>query len=105
MWEPQVEALAASRTVYVVDLEDALRDSAANMFVHKELATTELVAATTQPTLVVWGDQDTIMPPAQAARFAKLIPDAEAHMVDDCGHALTLDCPDETTALMKAFLS
>jgi pimeloyl-ACP methyl ester carboxylesterase len=61
--------------------------------------------ATRLPVLVVWGTRDTILPVWQADRFARLIPDAQAHVLDGCGHALTLDCPDEVNGLMRAFLS
>lgn len=57
------------------------------------------------PVLVVWGAQDTILPAWQAARFAELIPGAQARVVDGCGHAITLDCPNQLTGLMGAFLS
>ncbi|MFG2054504.1 alpha/beta fold hydrolase [Micromonospora sp. NPDC048930] len=61
--------------------------------------------ATPQPTLIIWGAQDTILPSWQAARFAALMPHAQATIIDGCGHAITLDCPDEVNALMRAFLS
>ena len=59
---------------------------------------------TRQPALVVWGAQDTVLPVAQAARFAELMPDARVHVLDGCGHALTLDCPDTVATLMGDFL-
>lgn len=57
------------------------------------------------PVLVVWGTQDTVLAAWQADRFARLIPNAQAHVLDGCGHALTLDCPEEVNGLMRAFLS
>jgi 4,5:9,10-diseco-3-hydroxy-5,9,17-trioxoandrosta-1(10),2-diene-4-oate hydrolase len=59
---------------------------------------------TRQPALVVWGAQDSVLPVAQAARFARLMPDARVHVLDGCGHALTLDCPDQVATLMGDFL-
>jgi pimeloyl-ACP methyl ester carboxylesterase len=59
---------------------------------------------TRQPTLVVWGAQDTVLPVAQAARFGRLMPDARVRVLDGCGHALTLDCPDQVATLMGGFL-
>ena len=38
------------------------------------------------PALVVWGDDDKIMPPANAAPWRERLPDARLVMVDDCGH-------------------
>lgn len=57
-----------------------------------------------QPVLVIWGAQDTILPAAQAERFGALLPDAAVHVLDQCGHAITLDRPDEVTGLMRSFL-
>jgi pimeloyl-ACP methyl ester carboxylesterase len=59
---------------------------------------------TYQPALVVWGAQDTVLPVAQAARFGRLLPSARITVLDGCGHALPLDCPERVTALMGDFL-
>ena len=40
-----------------------------------------------QPTLLVWGNNDTITPPFVAKEFNKLIPNSELQFVDKCGHA------------------
>lgn len=60
---------------------------------------------TTQPTLIVWGAQDTVLPVAQASTFGRILPGAKVAVLNGCGHALTLDCPDQVTALMEDFLS
>ncbi|WP_427890936.1 alpha/beta fold hydrolase [Kribbella sp. GL6] len=66
--------------------------------------TEKALPSTRQPTLVVWGDHDTVLPVAQAGHFAKLLPNATVHVLANCGHALTVDCPDQVTPLMAAFL-
>jgi pimeloyl-ACP methyl ester carboxylesterase len=38
------------------------------------------------PALVVWGDDDKIMPPQYAARWRERLPDARVVMVEGCGH-------------------
>jgi pimeloyl-ACP methyl ester carboxylesterase len=38
------------------------------------------------PALVVWGDADKIMPPANAALWCERLPNARLVMVDECGH-------------------
>lgn len=60
---------------------------------------------TTQPTLIVWGAQDTVLPVAQASTFGRMLPHAKVAVLGGCGHALTLDCPARVTALMEDFLS
>ncbi len=54
-------------------------------------------------TLVIWGRQDHVLPSAQAARFGRLMPQAQVHVIDGCGHALTLDCPGPVTSMMESF--
>ncbi len=38
------------------------------------------------PTLVLWGREDKLMPPAHAERFASLIPGARLELFERCGH-------------------
>jgi 4,5:9,10-diseco-3-hydroxy-5,9,17-trioxoandrosta-1(10),2-diene-4-oate hydrolase len=60
---------------------------------------------TTQPALIIWGEEDSVLPVAQAGRFARMLPNATVHTLPGCGHALTLDCPDRVTALLAGFLT
>jgi 2-hydroxy-6-oxonona-2,4-dienedioate hydrolase len=57
-----------------------------------------------QPTLLVWGNNDTITPPFVAREFNKLIPNSELHFVDKCGHAPMMEVPDEFNAILHKFL-
>lgn len=57
-----------------------------------------------QPTLLVWGNNDTITPPFVAQEFNKLIPNSELHFVDKCGHAPMMEVPDEFNAILLKFL-
>jgi pimeloyl-ACP methyl ester carboxylesterase len=40
-----------------------------------------------QPTLLIWGNNDTITPPFVAREFNRLIPNSELYFIDKCGHA------------------
>ncbi|MGW5189882.1 alpha/beta fold hydrolase [Kribbella sp. NPDC004138] len=66
--------------------------------------TERALPSTRQPTLVVWGDHDTILPVEQAARFGKLLPNATVYVLPGCGHALTGDCPGQVSRLLAAFV-
>lgn len=66
--------------------------------------TERALPSTRQPTLVLWGDHDTVLPVAQAARFGTLLPNATVHVLPGCGHALTVDCPEQVDPLLAAFL-
>jgi 2-hydroxy-6-oxonona-2,4-dienedioate hydrolase len=57
-----------------------------------------------QPTLLVWGNNDTITPPFVAREFNKLIPNSELHFIDKCGHAPMMEVPDEFNAVLHKFL-
>jgi len=59
----------------------------------------------TKPTLVVWGAQDAVLPPALAHAFADLVPGAgEPVVLDGAGHFLQEDRPDELAAAVLRFL-
>jgi len=57
-----------------------------------------------QPTLLVWGNDDTITPPFVGREFNKLIPNSELYFVDKCGHAPMMEVPDEFNAILHKFL-
>jgi len=57
-----------------------------------------------QPTLLVWGNNDTITPPFVAREFNKLIPNSELYFVDKCGHAPMMEVPAEFNAILHKFL-
>jgi pimeloyl-ACP methyl ester carboxylesterase len=57
-----------------------------------------------QPTLLVWGSNDTITPPFVAKEFNKLIPNSELYFVDNCGHAPMMEVPAEFNAILHKFL-
>jgi pimeloyl-ACP methyl ester carboxylesterase len=58
-----------------------------------------------QPTLLVWGNQDTVTPPFVAEEFKKLIPNSELYFIDKCGHAPMMEQPGEFNRILEAFLS
>jgi len=57
-----------------------------------------------QPTLLVWGNNDTITPPFVAQEFNKLIPNSELYFIDKCGHAPMMEVPGEFNAILHKFL-
>jgi 2-hydroxy-6-oxonona-2,4-dienedioate hydrolase len=57
-----------------------------------------------QPTLLVWGNNDSITPPFVAREFQRLIPNSELHFVDKCGHAPMMEQPEEFNIILHKFL-
>src|SRR5215216_4860882 len=58
----------------------------------------------TKPTLLVWGNNDTITPPFVAREFQKLIPNSELYFIDKCGHAPMMEQPEEFNVVLHKFL-
>jgi len=58
-----------------------------------------------QPTLLVWGNNDTITPPFVGREFQRLIPNSELHFIDKCGHAPMMEVPAEFNQILHKFLT
>jgi pimeloyl-ACP methyl ester carboxylesterase len=57
-----------------------------------------------KPTLLIWGNNDTVTPPFVANEFRRLIPNSELHFIDRCGHAPMMELPDEFNVILEKFL-
>jgi len=55
-------------------------------------------------TLILWGSQDTLVPPAYAADFAALIPDASVEMVQNAGHLPQIEQRKAVSEQLEKFL-
>jgi pimeloyl-ACP methyl ester carboxylesterase len=58
-----------------------------------------------QPTLLIWGNDDTITPPFVGREFNRLIPNSELHFIDKCGHAPMMEVPGEFNQILHKFLT
>ena len=58
-----------------------------------------------QPTMLIWGNNDTITPPFVAREFNRLIPGSELEFVDNCGHAPMMEVPVEFNKILGKFLN
>jgi poly(3-hydroxyoctanoate) depolymerase len=58
-----------------------------------------------QPTFVIAGDDDPIVPLANGRILNRLIPDARLHVVPGGGHLFLLEQPDEVASLVTQFLT
>jgi 4,5:9,10-diseco-3-hydroxy-5,9,17-trioxoandrosta-1(10),2-diene-4-oate hydrolase len=57
-----------------------------------------------QPTLIVWGRQDPIIPVAHGIAAARRIPNAHLRIFEHCGHMPVWEYPDEFVAAVLSFL-
>ena len=59
----------------------------------------------TQPTLLLWGGADRVVPVSYAERFAtEIAGPTEIQVIPDAGHLAELDAPEATSAAVSAFL-
>ena len=56
------------------------------------------------PTLLIWGLNDTITPPAVAHEFNKLIPNSTLRFIDKCCHAPMMEQPDLFNDVLEEYL-
>lgn len=59
-----------------------------------------------QPTLIVWGSQDDLIPVSAGRKMHELIPNSTLNVVEGCGHLAPLECPrpvlDSTVDFLRA---
>jgi pimeloyl-ACP methyl ester carboxylesterase len=53
------------------------------------------------PTLIVWGDEDRLIPVGQAPVWRKLIPNSEVMVVKGAGHIVQRDKPEVVEAIAR----
>ena len=56
------------------------------------------------PTLLIWGLNDTITPPMVAHEFNRLIPNSRLRFIDKCCHAPMMEHPDKFNDILAEFL-
>ncbi|VFU10784.1 alpha/beta fold hydrolase [Methylocella tundrae] len=70
-----------------------------------DLASSEAdIAALVQPTLIIHGREDRVIPPAASRRLFELVPNAELHMFGRCGHWTQIEHTDRFNRLVIDFL-
>ncbi len=57
------------------------------------------------PTLLVWGQQDAIIPVNCAALYQRALPQATLHVIERCGHSPGLEKPQEFLHIVRTFLA
>jgi 4,5:9,10-diseco-3-hydroxy-5,9,17-trioxoandrosta-1(10),2-diene-4-oate hydrolase len=65
----------------------------------------EKLSSIAQPVLVIWGQQDRILPVAHAHIAAKGLPNARLHIFNPCGHWPHVERPEEFNTLVLEFLA
>jgi 2-hydroxy-6-oxonona-2,4-dienedioate hydrolase len=57
------------------------------------------------PTLILWGEHDKLLDPADAAELDRVIPNSRAVLIDKCGHIPQLEQPEQFNRLVADFVA
>jgi 2-hydroxy-6-oxonona-2,4-dienedioate hydrolase len=63
-----------------------------------------LLGAVRAPSLVVWGDDDRVVPQSAAARYVEALPNAKLEIVKASGHCVDMEQPDALAKLIVDFI-
>jgi triacylglycerol lipase len=63
------------------------------------------LGALTMPTLIIWGEQDRLIPPPLGRRFTHDIRGSALKIIPKCGHVPPFECPDAFNEALLTFLS
>jgi pimeloyl-ACP methyl ester carboxylesterase len=55
------------------------------------------------PTLLIWGDDDRLVPPAYGEAYRQHLPHAELKLIKDCGHLPMFEKEAEFVELLTRF--
>jgi pimeloyl-ACP methyl ester carboxylesterase len=59
----------------------------------------------TNPSLIVWGREDRIIPVICGEQYERLLPNATLRVIEGCGHSPMIERPDDFVALLREFVS
>jgi pimeloyl-ACP methyl ester carboxylesterase len=64
-----------------------------------------LLGSVRAPALIVWGDDDKVVPQSAAGVYAKALPKARIEIVKGCGHCVDMEQPDALAKLVTNFIA
>lgn len=64
-----------------------------------------LLSEVTTPALVIWGEDDRVIPPIVGRQYAGALANAKLETIADCGHLAELDQPERLVELISAHAS
>jgi pimeloyl-ACP methyl ester carboxylesterase len=63
-----------------------------------------LLAGVRSPALIIWGDDDRIVPVSAAAAWRKALPHARLETIPACGHFAEMEKPEDVAKLTNSFI-
>jgi pimeloyl-ACP methyl ester carboxylesterase len=64
-----------------------------------------LLRSVRAPALVVWGDNDNVVPQSAAKRYIEALPNAKLQIVKGCGHCVDMEQPEALAKLVTDFIA
>jgi pimeloyl-ACP methyl ester carboxylesterase len=64
-----------------------------------------LYLAADMPTLIVWGEKDSVIPVAHGRAAHELMPGSRLELFPDCGHFVPIEAPDHFVEVLEDFLA
>jgi pimeloyl-ACP methyl ester carboxylesterase len=64
-----------------------------------------LLRSVRAPALVVWGDNDKVVPQSAAKRYIEALPNAKLQTVKGCGHCVDMEQPEALAKLVTDFIA
>ena len=80
------------------------RQAMADMFARQREDLSDRLGEIEAPTLVLWGDEDQLVPVSSAQGFVDRMPDAQAVIYDGVGHLPMEEVPDAVATDLRTFL-
>ncbi len=62
------------------------------------------IAAQHKPTLVIWGDEDRVLPASHLEHARRVFPHARFHLFERCGHMPQIEREEDFDALVREFI-
>jgi pimeloyl-ACP methyl ester carboxylesterase len=69
----------------------------------RSLTLAHLLGGVRSPTLIVWGEEDRVVPVSAADAWAQAMPRARVERIAGCGHCIDMERPAELARLVTTF--
>lgn len=91
---------------YEMSIREGTRDATLARFGSRDWANADYdISGLTQPTLVMWGTEDALIPVSTADKFAEVLPNTTVVIYEEVGHIPMEEIPERSAADVLKFLS
>ncbi len=112
LWNPELATDELAELRHRASIEPGVQESFARLFpaprqrwVDALTTADDRIRALTQPTLVIHGREDKVVPVSTSLRLAELIDGAQLHVFGHCGHWTQIEHRDAFNRLVSDFLA